>query len=159
MSRPSPVIARARSWAAGLVVACCVLVISSSAWAAAPSNDNRANATVLASAGGTLTQSTAEATKEPSEANHAGDQGGASVWFSWIPNFSGIAVINTSGSDFDTLLDVRGAGDVLLGSNDDFSASAGPSEVCFQVTSGTPVTFAVDGYLGDSGNLSLSWGE
>src|SRR5262249_6052704 len=138
MRRLAPGVVRARSVAAVLVVACGVFFISSSAWAAAPSNDDRANATVLTPAGGTLSQSTVGATRELGEADHAGDQGGASVWFSWTPSFSGVAVIDTVGSDFDTLLDVRGAGDVLLGSNDDFSTTAGPSEVCFSATSGTP---------------------
>ena len=133
------------------------------AQAAAPANDDRANALVLPDpAAGSLDQTTVDATKELGEGDHAGDAGGASVWFTWVPSFSGAAMVSTSGSDFDTLLDIRDAADVVLASNDDL-ASSGPgsraSLACFTATAGAPVTFAVDGYAGDTGNLHLSWGQ
>ena len=80
MSRPSPVIARARSWAAGLVVACCVLVISSSAWAAAPSNDNRANATPLHPPA-TIRGTTVGATNEKNDPRPSCGPVESTVWY------------------------------------------------------------------------------
>ena len=46
------------------------------------------------------------ATKEPGEPNHAGNAGGASIWFTWVAQSAGTATIDTSGSSFDTLLGV-----------------------------------------------------
>ena len=68
------------------VLAPAVLLIGVPAWSfrqAAPANDNFANAIVLT--GNTLTTSGSNvaATKEAGEPNHAGNSGGASVWWSW----------------------------------------------------------------------------
>ena len=49
-------------------------------WKAPPPNDDQYGAEWLAP---TWTQTTAGATKEPGEQNHAGNPGGASVWFYW----------------------------------------------------------------------------
>ena len=77
---------------------------------AAPSNDNFADAWVLASYISTTNGTTVGATKEAGEPNHAGNSGGHSVWFRWSPPFSGIVTFNTFGSSFDTLLAVHVSG-------------------------------------------------
>jgi hypothetical protein len=117
---------------------------------------------VLAPGGGSLTQSTVDATKEPGERSHAGDDGGASVWFSWTPDFGPpvrdvTIVVKTDGSDFDTLLDSFGV-DGRIAANDDYTGQSKANEICFRATTGQPLLFAVDGYAGESGNLHLSWG-
>jgi Tol biopolymer transport system component len=126
-----------------------------------PPNDNKANATTLLNTASTVTQSTLGATLEPSEPTHAGDAGGASVWFSWTPNFTGTAEVDTTGSDFDTLLDVRDSGtNSVIAANDDANnVSSSTSMVCFPVTSGTTVLIAADGYVGATGNLDLNYGH
>jgi uncharacterized repeat protein (TIGR01451 family) len=153
-------ISRRRTWVASVFLLVLIGLIAGSASAAAPSNDNLANATALDPdpSGGTLTltQSTVGATKEVSEGDHAGDAGGASVWFTWNPNFQGTAYVSTTGSDFDTLLDISGAG--VSSANDDITDATKTSETCFAVNLGMPVKIAVDGYLGASGTLNLHYG-
>jgi len=46
------------------------------------------------------------ATKEPGEPAHAGNDGGASIWYSWTAPSTGNVTITTEGSSFDTLLGV-----------------------------------------------------
>jgi len=141
------------------------LAVAPAAIAAPPGNDNKANATVIAPgvAGGSLTQSTAEATKEAGEGDHAGDRGGASVWFSWTPNFGtgrdATVYISTEGSDYDTLIDLFGPGG-RIAANDDLTDDTTASRICFGTsTDGTQTyVFPVDGYDGATGNLHLSWG-
>jgi len=127
----------------------------------APFNDDRADAAPLASGNGTLKERTSAATLETGEPSHAGDAGGSSVWFTWTPNFTGIAKVNTIGSDFDTVLEARDPStNVVLAANDDGTSSAsGPSVICFPVTRGTKVLLVADGYAGASGRLQLSSGS
>ena len=60
-----------------------VLAAPGSASATPPSNDNFANAETITDRFGWLDGDNTEATKEPGEPNHAGNPGGASVWYSW----------------------------------------------------------------------------
>ncbi|MGH9968579.1 MAG: peptidoglycan DD-metalloendopeptidase family protein, partial [Pyrinomonadaceae bacterium] len=71
-----------------------------------PSNDNFANAQAISGTLGTVTGTNVGATKESGEPNHAGNTGGASVWYRWQPSSSGSATFATNGSNFDTLLAV-----------------------------------------------------
>ena len=130
--------------------------------AAAPANDNFANATLITGASGSTSGSTAGATKEPGEPNHAGNAGGASVWFHWVAPANGTVTFNTAGSTFDTLLGVYIGTSVsalsLVASNDDVSYPADTtSTVTFAAVSGTEYRIAVDGYNGVSGNYILTW--
>lgn len=112
--------------------------------------------------GATLTGSNVDATKEPGEPDHAGDSGGASVWYSWTPNFTGAASIDTAGSNFDTLLAVYAGGSLgsltLLGSDDDVGSAGSTGRVCLAVAAGQTVEIAVDGFDGDTGNVQLAIG-
>jgi len=131
--------------------------------AAAPANDDFANAVVLGSGGGTVTADNSEATKEAGEPDHAGDQGGKSVWYTWTPGFGGTASIDTDGSSFDTLLAVYTGASVssltTVASNDDIDESGGVSRVCFTANPGMTYAIAVDGYAGSSGSITLDFGE
>src|SRR5205823_2199439 len=71
---------------------------------APPPNDNFANAQVLLTdCYNDVAYTNKDASKEAGEPDHAGNPGGASIWFTWKPGRTGTAEIGTAGSDFDTL--------------------------------------------------------
>lgn len=131
--------------------------------AAAPGNDNFANASTYPSNTSSRAGSTAGATKEGGEPSHAGFAGGASLWFRWTSPVSSLITFQTNGSSFDTLLAVyQGTSLTSLRSiafNDDASSSTLTSAVTFRTSSATSYYIALDGYGGASGNYSLnvSW--
>ncbi len=100
------------------------------------------------------------ATKQAGEADHAGNSGGASVWWSWMAGSSGTVTFDTCTSDFNTLLAVY-TGDsvgslVEVASNDDACGTGGTrSRVTFEATAGTTYRLAVDGYGGAQGGIDL----
>lgn len=113
------------------------------------------------------------ATKEPGEPNHAGNAGGASVWYKWVAPYSGQFTVNTNYSFFtdheNTLLAVYTGNQVdqltLVAENDDLpperSALFQPlpsklSWLTFSATAGVTYHFAVDGYEGKNGSVGLS---
>ena len=69
------------------------------------------------------TGSNVGASKETGEPNHGDNAGGRSVWWKFTPQSSGLAVIDTFGSSFDTTLGVYSGNAVTslspLASNDD----------------------------------------
>ncbi len=90
------------------------------------------------------------ASKQPGEPNHANNQGGKSVWVTWTPDRSGTAVVNTIGSNFDTLLAVYRGRTVqtltLVKQNDDRRTGVFDSRVQFHAIAGQRYRIAVDGY-------------
>ena len=133
-----------------LLLALLILVGALSA-GAAPTNDSFANATVITGVSGATSGSTVGATKESGEPNHAGNLGGASVWFNWVAPANGTVTFNTAGSGFDTLLGVYTGTSVsalsLVASDDDLPPGT-TSAVTFAAVSGTEYRIAVDGYNG-----------
>ncbi|MCM2358193.1 MAG: S8 family serine peptidase [Geobacteraceae bacterium] len=127
----------------------------------APVNDQFAAATLLAGDSGAAASATANATKEAGEPFHAGNAGGASVWWRWTPPFSGRAVIDTHGSGFDTLLAVYTGADVAaltqVAANDNDGSANGTGAVTFIALAGTEYRIAVDGFGGASGPVTLNW--
>ena len=132
------------------------------------------NATVLpgqaSSVGGKLQQSGSRrannlnATREVQEPTHASKTGGRSVWAKWTAPASGAMQISTQGSSFDTLLGVylpTGAspsvGALELVVADDDGADAFCSFVEFNAVKGRTYYIAIDGRLGASGRIQLSW--
>ena len=90
------------------------------------------------------------ANREPGEPRHAaGNRGGHSVWFTWVPAYTRDVVISTRSSDFDTLLGVyRGRTMAELrriASNDDVPPRL-TSRVEFRAFAGNQYRIAVDGY-------------
>src|SRR5664279_1501523 len=129
---------------------------------AVPANDNFDSATVITGVSGATFGNSVGATKEPGEPNHAGNAGGASVWFRWVAPANGTVTFNTEGSSFDTLLGVYIGTSVSalspVASNDDVQYPADlTSAVTFDAVSGTEYRIAVDGYGGLSGNYALTW--
>jgi len=119
--------------------------------AAAPANDLFANRTALTGTNLRVTASNVDATKEPDEAKHAGDPGGASVWWRWTAPLSGNVTITTANSDFDTLLAVYTGSTVAtlteVVSNDDEDAAQVTSSVSFAALAGLTYAIVVDGLL------------
>ena len=118
---------------------------------AAPANDDFADAHVVDGALPSATPgSTPFATKEPGEPNHAGNAGGASVWFSWTAEHPMPVIVDTCAADFDTLLavytgDAVGELDLVAG-NDDAPACGPASAVAFDAIGGQTYHIAVDGF-------------
>jgi hypothetical protein len=133
--------------------------------APAPTNDNFASAFPLSGQSGSLTATNANATEEPGEPNHAGNSGGASLWFSWSAPASGTATLTTAGSNFNTLLGVYTGSSVSaltqVAANDDASSTAQTSFVTFNAVSGTVYRIAVDGFnagtMAATGNIAFAW--
>jgi hypothetical protein len=124
-----------------------------------PPNDDFAAAQVLAGVSGSTAATTLGADHESGEPAHAGNAGGASVWFTWSPPRSGQATIDTAGSGFDTVLGVYTGPSVTalapVAANDDHLRRQ--SLVSFAVTAGTTYRIVVDGSDGVSGPVTLNW--
>lgn len=98
------------------------------------------------------------ATKETNEPDHANKPGGKSLWWVWTAPCSGTAIVDTEGSDFDTLLAVYTGATVSSLSpvaSDDDSGQGLNSFATFRIASGVDYQIAVDGYRGASGEIKL----
>ena len=124
--------------------------------------DAFSSAGVIPSGGGTVTDRNYVATREPGEPRHAGNRGGASIWYRWSPTTTGRVTISTEGSNFDTVLGVYGGGtvssltSVASNGNINLAANVLTSRVVFTAQAGATYRIAVDGYRGDIGNVRLS---
>lgn len=123
-------------------------------------NDAFAAGEAIAGADGSTDGSTVGTGKEPGEPNHAGNAGGASVWYRWTAPATGTYVFETSGSSFDTLLAAYTGSSVgaltQRAANDDWFFS--PTSLIFlDATAGTTYHLAVDGYGGATGDVQLGW--
>lgn len=127
---------------------------------ALPTNDPFANAIGVTSSQGTTNGTNLRATKESSEPNHAGNAGGASIWYNWTAPASGSVTLDTLGSSFNTLLAVYTGSSVsslTSVASDSGSLGNGASRVIFSASSGTTYRIAVDGNNGAMGNVVLNW--
>ena len=127
-----------------------------------PANNDFANAQIISGCFGSVAGTNAGATKEPGEPNHPADPGGASVWYQWQASENSSVTIDTAGSDYDTLLAVYTGNSVggltLVASNDDETPpTVLTSKVVFNAVSGTVYRIAVDGFGGETGNITLNW--
>jgi hypothetical protein len=159
---------RVATFAALAVVA--LFALAGSAQAAAPGNDDFANAVALSGASGTQSGSTIEATAQTGEPNNheaelgqPDDLGTASVWYEWTAPASGLVGFQTedAGTTYDTTLGVYSGS---LGSlnevdfNDDYGATTRQSRVVFNATAGQTYKIAVGGFSDLSGDFTLKWG-
>jgi|GEM_PF-1011155 len=126
-----------------------------------PTNDMFANLSQMAGETGQISAINLNATKEYGEPNHANNPGGKSVWWSWTAPVTGIASINTHGSNFDTLLAVYtgiAINDLAgIAANDNDGSIGNTSGVSFTAQAGTSYQIAVDGYNSVTGQLQLNW--
>jgi hypothetical protein len=128
-----------------------------------PANDRFADAQPLTGIDVARTADTnVGATKEGSaEPDHAGNGGGASVWYRWTPTRNGPVVIDTIGSahaggtPLDTVLAAyHGPGLAHLtvdAANDDRAAGSPASRITFAAVAGRTYVIAVDGHRGATG--------
>ena len=129
---------------------------------AQPANDMFANRIVITGTNIVVTGSSVGATRETGEPYHAGNTGGASVWWSWKAPYVGTVTISTAGSSFDTLLGIYTGTSVSalteVASNDDENPGSETytSKVVCEVVANQTYQIAVDGYDGASGSAHLS---
>ena len=137
---------------------------------AAPANDNFVDAELITILEGSVTGSNIDATREEGEPDHAGNQGGASVWWKITPPESGYLTLSTLKSTsildgpvlpLDTELAVYTGSElsnlVLKSANeDDDENGSWTSKLRLSVTGGVQYFIAVDGYKNDS--FGPDWG-
>ena len=143
------------------VVLILVFGLSAQLFAAPPANDNFVSAKTMTGASGAKTGTNIDATKEVGEPKHAGEKGGASVWWKWTPTHSGTVTIDTNGSAIDTLLAAYTGTSVSalteIASNNDVTPADEWSLITFDVVAGTTYYIAVDGFGLDEGDIDLNW--
>lgn len=127
---------------------------------AGPANNAFSSAIALTGASGTTSGTNRLASKETGEPRHAGNAGGASVWWKITPTAASTISVNTAGSSFDTTLGIY-TGSAVSGlttvtSNDD-SGGTLQSAVSFSASAGTTYYIAVDGYDGATGSIVLAF--
>lgn len=125
-----------------------------------PVNDSFANRTAIDPEASVVTGANLNATAETGEPAFRRSSGGKTVWWSWSPTVSGVATVSTIGSNFDTVLTVYTGSSVSRlarrAFNDDIQFGTPTSQVIFEVKSGTAYQIVVDGFLGDSGEITLN---
>lgn len=136
------------------------IMVPGSALAAPPANDQFAAATELVGQSDVAAGTNAEATKETGEPAHAGNLGGASIWYRWTAPAGGRVVVSTCGSGFDTLLGVYtgtavGSLTQVAANNDGCGQGQLQSRLSFQATTATTYHIAVDGSNGATGVVDL----
>ena len=112
---------------------------------------------------GTQIFSTVGSSKDPGEPNHCGEPGGASEWYAYQPPASGLLILDTEGSDFDTVLAAyTGPGTdfeslVPVACDNDSGSNGKTSKTVFQATQDMVYYLAVDGAEGASGTTVLNY--
>jgi subtilisin family serine protease len=126
-----------------------------------PPNDHFANSALLEGLTGNVVGDSTLATKEHLEPNHAGNEGGKSVWWRFLAPEDGVLFLSTSNSAFDTLLamytGVRVTNLTTVASNDDALPDGTFSEITQAVVAGETYHIAVDGYAGAFGFVELEY--
>jgi hypothetical protein len=125
------------------------------AQAAAPSNDDFANATVVAALPFTDTVDTTEATTASNDPSCSGN--GESVWYSLTPAVDGWIQVDTFGSDYDTVLGIYtgSAGALTEIACNDQAAGTDQSRVRINAVSGTTYHVMAATWEGTSGGGTL----
>ena len=113
----------------------------------------------------TATVSTLKATKEHREPDHAGNEGGSSVWYRFEAPYDGVLTVDILESGFDTLMGMYMGSSVgslvKVSSNDDgfgedeLEFDPGISQLTQALEQGMSIYIAVDGYGGETGNVAI----
>lgn len=120
--------------------------------APAPDNDNFANAAPL-TLNTIVSTSNIFATKEAGEPNHAGNAGGASIWYAFTAPATATVTIESTTPTIDILIAVYTGTEV--GSLTPVDSNAF-SSLSFSATSGTRYMIALDGFDGASGKFTFT---
>ena len=128
--------------------------------AAAPPNDDFANAIVLTGNTNFVAGSNAGATFEEDEPFNINSPGGKSVWWKWQAPFTGTVLVSTEGSSFDTLLLVytgQSVSDLHLVAENDDAGGFGvvSSALVFRAFAGETFHISVDGFESATGAVQL----
>jgi hypothetical protein len=142
---------------AGLVL---TVLVASPTLAAAPANDDFANAITISGSTGSQGGTNVDATAETGEPSFLG---GATVWYNWVATATHCFIFQTP-ADFDTVLGVYTgtAVDALteINSNDDGGQPPGSlgSRLLLFATSGTTYRIGVGAFhVEATGNFTLEW--
>jgi hypothetical protein len=119
-----------------------------------PINDHFGDAVILGANPVQHVQGTVGATTEDSEGLPCG-MGGGTIWYRYTPAMSGTVVVDTFGSNYDTVLAVYTSS--LVACND--NTNGAQSYATFTATAGTTYYFQVGGVGGQTGNVILNVGR
>ena len=121
-------------------------------------NDLCGGALVISGSNYTNTQSTLNATLTGDPVPFCAGGYGNGVWYQYTPSGFGSIVVDTFGSDFDTLLGVYSGtcGSLTeVGCNNDATTNLSTSQLTVPVNAGTTYYILAEGNAGDVGNLVL----
>src|SRR5690606_4288173 len=126
-----------------------------------PTNDYFALSAQLPGTGGFVTAPNAQATREPGEPAHAGNEGGRSVWYWWRAPSDGELALTTQGSTADTLLAVYQGSSLAdlteVVSNDEAPGAFGWSALTFFASSNEVYRIVVDSFGAGIGEYALQY--
>ena len=144
-----------------VVIAVCLasqLAAIAPAQAVAPPNDDFDSAAVVASLPASFVQDTTEATTAGDDPAICAGGNANSVWYRYTPATTRIVTIDTSGSDYDTVLAVwtgsRGSLSSVICNDDYYSLQ---SQVEFTAEAGTTYYIEATSYSSPGGQLALSF--
>jgi uncharacterized repeat protein (TIGR01451 family) len=123
-----------------------------------------ADATAISGANGAISGSSANATGESGEPDHAGVSAPLnSVWCKWAAPANGPVSFDTTGSLFDTALAAYTGTTVStltpVGANDNLSGANNRSRIRFTAAQGATYYIAIDGVGAASGRYLLNWAQ
>lgn len=124
-----------------------------------PPNDNFANRIEISGTDQRVVSTNVGATKEAGEPNHAGNLGGKSVWWRWAAGSTGVLMLDTVGSDFNTRLAVysgNSLSDLMPVATENDPNDNSYNRRNLVVAAGGTYHIAVDGYNGAVGNIVLN---
>lgn len=133
-------------------------ITAGAAFAAAPGNDLRENATHIAALGSEVAGSTVEATSASEPVPSCGSGVGNTVWMRFRAAIALRVTASTATSDFDTVLQVyvaTASGLSKVKCNDDAFGPSTPAALTFNATAGKLYYFQLGGYGGASGNYTF----
>ncbi len=133
--------------------------------ASGPSNNHFFNAELLEEISGEVRADIRRADKQTGEPHHAGNRGGASVWYAFTPTEDGVLTLEIIRADFDTLLAVYTGEKVAelqhVASNNDAYPDdpdrRGWSAISQAVRAGVRYWIALDGYPDDLGVADMRY--
>jgi hypothetical protein len=114
-----------------------------------PANDNFVQSTALTGRSVAVNGSNENASAEASEPGHTGLPAISSVWWKWTAPDTGGVIVDTAGSDFDTLLGVytgRTLSELTAVASNDDDGNLFTSRTTFSATKGLVYYIAVDGF-------------
>jgi len=125
-----------------------------------PDNDDFANSETIAGSSGTTTGHNILATLEVNEPVNPEDDGGHSIWYTWTAPATEIAIVDTNGSDFDTIMAIytgTALTNLVLVASDDSDGDGSQSLIEFEIVNGTTYHISIDGDNDNVGTVVLNW--